>query len=135
MQPFVSLFGISAVLALLVANPFHGPERSIASVSAKPYQDRLPSADDLSTTGAATAAMPIRKGPDIAVAGTKSDRLSVWSADMCAAQTWPHFSADCLASANGPSPSRAVRHITVESRDIPNTSVLLRLPQTEVAQR
>ena len=54
----------------------------------------------------------------------------------CADQTWPNISHECLPSADGRPVRQAARMITVEERrDMELTSVLVRLPTTEIARR
>jgi hypothetical protein len=66
------------------------------------------------------------------------DRLPQASADMtspaCLSETWPYLTRECTGTwAAGD--SQAVRVITFEVREGPNSSTLVRVPQTTVAAR
>ena len=66
------------------------------------------------------------------------DRLTQASADLttpaCGSETWPYFPRECTSTA-APGGSQLVRVITFEVRDTPNSSTLVRVPQTTVAVR
>lgn len=69
----------------------------------------------------------------IAAAARKADRLA--AAKDCRTQAWPYIAADCLTSAGAGGPANAVRTVTVEYRIGDSTSVLVRLPATQIAGR
>jgi len=48
---------------------------------------------------------------------------------------WPYVPQECFHLTGGVSPRTSVRMITVETRDIENTSILTRMPQSTVASR
>jgi hypothetical protein len=66
------------------------------------------------------------------------DRLPQASADAtsqeCRSETWPYLSGECM-STGARAGSQAVRVITFEVREGPNSSTLVRVPQTTVAAR
>ncbi len=55
-------------------------------------------------------------------------------ASDCAGATWPNIDAKCLSTADG-SPAPHVRTITIGYQAGANTTVLLRFPSADVAQR
>ena len=65
------------------------------------------------------------------------DRLTQASADVtspaCLSETWPYLPRECTSS--GAAGSQAIRVITFEVREGPNSSTLVRVPQTTVAAR
>lgn len=55
-------------------------------------------------------------------------------APACANALWPHIDAACLTTADG-RPARHVRTITIGYLEGANTTVLVRIPVAEMAQR
>ncbi len=72
-----------------------------------------------------------RAGADAVILSGKGDRQR---ASDCAGATWPNIDTACLLTADG-SPAPYVRTITIGYQTGPNTTVLLRTPGAEVAQR
>ncbi len=66
--------------------------------------------------------------------GTKADLLKARHG-ACEAQAWPNVAPECLQAADGTPARGRVRMITVEQRDGSNTSVLMRVPASEIARR
>jgi hypothetical protein len=64
----------------------------------------------------------------------KGDKLPVPTTD-CSRQDWPYIAQDCLVSSDGNPVRKVTRVITVERRTGENSSELLRLPVTDMAQR
>jgi hypothetical protein len=62
----------------------------------------------------------------------KGDKLPV--AD-CSRHDWPYIAQDCLVSSDGNPLRKVSRVITIERRTGDNSSELLRLPVTDMAQR
>jgi hypothetical protein len=136
MFELMKIVGVSAVLSagFVTASEMQAqPDRE--TVSSKVYTDRLPQVD----------AMPARvwrinysgsqhESPSQTTAGTKGDLLKA-PQGACASQAWPHIAPECLQSASGSPVRSGVRMITVEQREGANTSVLVRVPAPEVAQR
>lgn len=113
MITILKLAGVSAVLSAGVVTAFEPPQAP-APVSAKIYQDRLVSE-------------PAEK---VMFADASSAKVSMTDASIgrdCTAQTWPYVSRDCIAT-DATAPRRVVRTITIERRDAPNTSTLVRVP-------
>jgi hypothetical protein len=52
----------------------------------------------------------------------------------CAAETWPNIDATCLATTDG-RPAPHVRTVTVGYQAGQSTTILLRIPSVEIAQR
>jgi hypothetical protein len=135
MLGFVKMSVLSAVLSFGVVTAYnHAGAAAQAPVPAKPFQDRLPAQVGPAAEQVRLSPTPVALAPAAAKAG-KGDRLPVAADGNCASQTWPTVSLACLSRDDGlPKPSR-VRIITVETRDEPNTSVLVRMPHTDVARR
>jgi hypothetical protein len=64
----------------------------------------------------------------------KGDKLPLPTAD-CSGHDWPYIAQDCLVSSDGNPVRKVTRVITVERRTGDNSSELLRLPVTDMAQR
>lgn len=124
----VKVIGLSAVLSagLVTASAIPGMPVS-GPVNAKIYSDRV-----------ADAAGPRLVAYTVASARTtttqtRGDSLSV--ADRCADQAWPHIPHECLTAVGTATARKSVRTITIEQREGANTSVLVRLPAPQLAQR
>jgi hypothetical protein len=138
MFELMKIVGVSAVLSagFVTASEMQA-QPSPEPASGKIYNDRLPQGD-------AIPARPWRIGyaagsqdesRSSTSAGTKGDLLTKAPRGACASKAWPNVGPECLEAANG-TPSRAsVRMITVEQREGANTSVLVRVPSPELAQR
>jgi hypothetical protein len=66
--------------------------------------------------------------------GRRGDKLMVAGGD-CDRQGWPYFSQHCLVASDGEPMRKVSRVITIERRTGENTSELMRVPVTEMAQR
>ena len=137
----IKIAGLSAVLSAGLVTAFDppvAPER--APIAGQKLLDRLPQ-DGREVTAYRTAnattglVMPAREAAAEGKAAVGKGNFQR-SAAGCAGQTWPNISHDCLTSADGRPVRQADRVITVEERrDIERTSVLVRLPATEIARR
>ena len=127
---WIRIAGISAILAAGVVA--FGEAGSAATTSGKIFTDRLSEFADAghpaTTDRLAVAVAGSRSGG----AGVKSSRLT-HEALKCELEAWPYVSVECVASGGGTNASRPVRTITLEKRDAPATSVLVRVPQMTVA--
>ncbi len=65
--------------------------------------------------------------------GRKSDRLP--AAEACSEQDWPYIAHQCLVSTDGNPLKKVNRVITIERRVSDNTSELMRVPVSDLAQR
>jgi hypothetical protein len=138
MFELMKIVGLSAVLSagVVTASEMGGrPDQGAAS--GKTYQDRIPAgeptpAQALRITYAA-ASMDEGQGSRAFKDG-KGDLVRTTSQGACASQAWPNIAPECLGTADRTSP-RSVRMITVEQREGANTSVLVRIPAAEIAQR
>jgi len=137
----IKIAGLSAVLSAGLVTAFDlpgAPER--APIAGQKFLDRLPQDGrevaahrTATTTGSVTLAREAAAGGKAAVGRGNFQRSA--AAD-CTGQTWPNISHDCLTSADGRPARQAARMITVEERrDMERTSVLVRLPATEIARR
>jgi hypothetical protein len=82
----------------------------------------------------ATLAMNQLKAQSPVAMDGKGDKLSVPMTD-CGRQDWPYITQNCLVSSDGNPVRKVSRVITIERRTGDNTSELLRLPVTDMAQR
>lgn len=119
MITILKLAGLSAVLSAGVVGAYEAP-RAPAALSGKLYTDRvLPDAP---------------RAVLLADAGGAAVRQAVATdaAPDCRGQAWPYVATDCV---EGASARKAVRTITIERRDGPSTSTLVRLPAGPAAMR
>jgi hypothetical protein len=134
----MKIVGVSAVLSagFVTASEMQvQPDQE--PVSSKIYTDRLPQGDAMPArpwriTYAAAGGQDESR-PQTSE-GTKGDLLRKAPQGACASQAWPNIASECLESAGTPV-RRGVRMITVEQREGANTSVLVRVPSPEFAQR
>jgi hypothetical protein len=124
---------ITAISAILAAGVVAFGDAGSAATSGK-IADRLPASVALEGVGLANAKAVAVAGSPSGGEGIKSSRATP-ELSRCGLETWPYISAECIASTDRTASSRQVRTITVEKRDAPNTSVLVRVPQTTVATR
>ena len=134
---FVKIAGVSAVLAAgVVAVLELSSANASVPVSQKAFSDRILPADVGVVPQARTEAPA--QFTDLALRGTstsgKGDRLR-GEPDGCAAQVWPNIERACLVAVEGTPVRKAVRTITIETREGANVSVLATMPVTAVAGR
>jgi hypothetical protein len=72
--------------------------------------------------------------PAIATAAVRAAKGDIVVAPACVGAVWPNIDAACLATADG-RPASRVRSITFGYPAGENTTVLIRFPTAEVAQR
>ena len=124
----VKIAGLSAVLSAGLVTASAIPGMPVAgAVDGKIYTDRVAdiAAPRLVAYAAPSTATTVR---------AKGDSLRIVSG-RCAVQAWPHIPQECLTAVGTVSTRKIVRTVTFEQRDGANTSVLVRLPAQEVAQR
>jgi len=120
---------ILAGLALILAGLILGPVGSGALASSRVDSDVA-----AERIGGAFATISDRTAdPVITAAATRALKGDKAPTD-CAAAIWPNIDAACLSTADG-RPAPRVRTITVGFQSDPNTTILLRVPTSEVAQR
>jgi hypothetical protein len=136
MFPTLKIIGLSAVLSAGIVTAYELPQARDAAPSPKHADRILPT---LAEPGSKTAAYHAAVSQDVAREGTdgarKGDLLRARIADGCTGQAWPNISPECVMSASGTTARKPVRTITIEERQGPNTSALVRLPLTDVAAR
>ena len=110
----IKIAGLSAVLSAGLVTGF-APE---PAAGGKLYQDRVAQ----SFEEAAPAVRPVR------LAAAETTGSIAKPAQHCIAQAWPNIAPECLSAASGTPARASVRTITIEKRDTPNTSTLVRLP-------
>ena len=135
----IRIAGLSALLAAGIVAVIEVPQARGTVPSGKIFVDRLQPSEPGAAArryappvGAETADLVDRRGP----AGSgRGDRLRNDPIEGCAAQTWPNIDRDCLIPVEGTPIRKAVRTITIETREGSNVSVLARVPVTEIARR
>ena len=134
MFQLLKIVGVSAVLSagFVVVSEMRV---DAAATSGKVHTDRLPQGE----AGPAQRSRLIHlagqmDAPAHSAAGAKGHSMRA-APLACTAQAWPHVSRDCLAAADGTPARASVRTITLERREGVNTSVLVRMPAPELAQR
>jgi hypothetical protein len=130
MRGFLKMSALSAVLSFTLVTAYNQAWSSPGEpVHAKIYHERWstgePPAQHVGPSSPAAL-------PSVAT-GLKGERLAT-RAD-CVDQTWPYIAPTCLAAGPAGSQEKRVRMITIEAREGKNTSVLVRVPQAEVASR
>lgn len=135
MFELLKIVGVSAVLSAGFVTASEIPGQPDREPSAKIYTDRVPEGDAVPSRALRityVAATP-EEGPQVSNEA-KGDLLRN-APQRCASQTWPNIAPECLGAPDGTAHRGNVRMITVEQRDGANTSVLMRVPVSEVAQR
>lgn len=117
------LFGIALIVAGLVAAPFNASARAASQAGSDVAADRI--------GGAFSAISEIEADPAITAAAA---RVSKGNLADCAKAVWPNVDASCLSTTDGSS-ARHVRTITIGYQAGENTTVLVRIPSNEIAQR
>ena len=112
----IKIAGLSAVLSAGLVTGF-APE---PAAGGKPYQDRVVH----SFEDAAPAVRPVA----FTLAAAETTGSIQKAAQHCTAQAWPNIAPECLSAASGTPARASVRTITIEKRETPNTSTLVRLP-------
>ena len=112
----IKIAGLSAVLSAGLATGY-APE---PAAGGKLYQDRVAQ----SFEDAAPAVRPVA----VRLAAAETTGSIGKAAQHCTAQAWPNIAPECLSAASGTPARASVRTITIEKRDTPNTSTLVRLP-------
>jgi hypothetical protein len=137
MLGFVKMSVLSAILSFATVTAYnHAVSPAEALPTGKTYQDRIPADSDISTTGSVQSLRkPVEAPSATEAAQGKGDRHPSAGAGDCAQQAWPNVALACMSRDDGYSKPNRVRVITVESRGGPNTSVLERVSQTDLARR
>jgi hypothetical protein len=137
MFELMKIVGVSAVLSAGVVTVSEIPgQPDRAAVGGKIYTDRV--AQGEAVPGAvrvtyANGSLDEDKGLLTAL-DTKGDLLPRSPQSACVTQAWPSVGPECLEPADGTPVRSTVRMITIEQRE-GNTSVLVRVPAPELAQR
>ncbi len=135
MFELLKIAGVSAVLSagLVTASEIQ-PQPAAEPTGGKVYIDRVPEEGTARLSRAAYAA-----GPRDGDYGTqtlrdgKGDPLGKTPQGSCGSQSWPHITPECLTGTEGGPARGSVRMITVEQRQGANTSVLVRVPASNLA--
>ena len=121
------ILGIALIVAGLLAAPFNASARAAAG------QTGIDVAAD--RIGGAFATLPeIEIDPALAAAAARLSKGDLDASAACAEAVWPDVAASCLSTADG-ARARPVRTVTIGYQAGANTTVLMRVPAGEVAQR
>ena len=116
----------------------------LAGAISAPFALPALAVEPLNASGAATVIAADRIGrafaslseaaidPAIAAAAARVPKGDF--APACANAVWPDIEAECLATADG-RPARQVRTVTIGHQAGENTTILVRIPLAEIAQR
>ena len=118
------ILGIALILAGLLAAPFNASARAAAG-----HDDAL-ATDRIGGAFATIAGMRPSAELTAAAAHLSKGDLGVG----CAEAVWPNIDASCLLKADG-SRAQRVRTVTIGYQADPNTTVLVRVPTGDTAQR
>ena len=136
MLDLMKIVGLSAVLSagFVTASEIQAPAAP-QTAGEKIYNDRVPQGEAVpaGTLRISYAAQSVDFGRVQAARDSKGNLLRNSPQRDCAAQAWPHIAPECVGTEGNP--PRTVRMITVEQREGANTSVLVRLPASDIALR
>jgi len=127
----LKIAGLSALLSagvVTVYSPASAPTQ-------KAYVERLRDSAQAPAKVAADAVKGDAAKADAAKADLAKTDLAKASSDACSSQTWPYIARDCLVPAAGTPARKVARTVTMERRDVPNTSTLVRVATVSVATR
>jgi hypothetical protein len=130
--------GMVALSALMSAGLVTAVDMAVPTADAQApavqVEERFPLSSEMFTPmPLATLAMNLYNAQQ-AQMDRKGDKLAVPSTD-CEDQSWPYIAHDCLVSPDGKPVRKVSRVITIERRTGDNSSELVRLPVTDMAQR
>lgn len=134
MFELMKIVGLSAVLSAgFVTASEVQPQPG--TTGGKIYTDRVPQGEPSPRFSMAvyTPGQDDRGAP-VAREG-KGDPLGKAPHSACTAQAWPYVAPECLGRSEGGPVRGNVRVITVEQRQGDSTSILVRVPAPELAQR
>ena len=120
------LMGLALIVAGLLIAPFNASARAAGQIDTGTAADRI--------GGAFAALSEMQPDPALAAAAARALKGDFGAAAACAGAVWPNIDAGCLSTANG-APARHVRTITIGYQADENTTVLVRVPTAEMAQR
>jgi hypothetical protein len=130
------MLALSALMSagLLTAVDMAAP-RADEPTAAAQVAERFPLTSEMfAPVSLATLAMNQHNAQTSVQMDQKGDKLPVSMAD-CDGQGWPYIAQDCLVSSDGNPVRKVSRVITIERRTGDNSSELMRLPVTDMAQR
>lgn len=119
------LVGLALIIVALLVAPFNA-SASAAQTGSDVAADRI--------GGAFATLAEIQPEPAIAAAAARLSKGDLGASAACADAVWPNIDASCLSTADG-SRARHVRTITIGYQAEENTTVLVKIPATEVAAR
>ena len=120
------LLGLALIVAGLLAAPFNASARAASQAGVDVAADRI--------GGAFAAISEMQADPAITAAAARLSKGDLAAPAKCAGAVWPNIDASCLSTADGSSAPR-VRTITIGYQADQNTTVLVRIPAAEIAQR
>jgi hypothetical protein len=133
MFELMKIVGLSAVLSagLMTASEVQ-PQPGAEAIGGKIYTDRVAEEEPAPArfTRAALVSEPRNAAPTVARDG-KDDSFGRPVHSACASQAWPHIAPECVDSSAA---RGSVRMITVEQRQGADTSVLVRVPASDLVR-
>jgi hypothetical protein len=134
MLGLVKMSALSAILSVGVVATYSDDTVPVDTASTgKLYHDRvLPEGEEPLTVGSIAA---VTSASPVVDRSRKGDRLTGATPDGCSARGGASAAVACVSGSKDRQPSRRSRVITVETRDVPDVSVLWRVTATDIAQR
>ena len=120
------LMGLALIIVGLLIAPFNASARAAGQLDTGVATDRI--------GGSFATLTEMQPDPALAAAAARVLKGDLAAAPACAGAVWPNIDAACLSTADG-SPARHVRSITIGYQAGENTTVLVRVPAQEMAQR
>ena len=120
------ILGIALIVAGLLAAPFNASARAAGGQTGIDVADRI--------GGAFTTISETEIDPAVAAAAARLSKGDLNAPSACAQAVWPNVDSSCLSTTGG-APARHVRTVTIGYQAGDNTTVLVRIPAAEVAQR
>jgi len=123
-----SLAGLALAVSFWTVGPFPG------SASASQEVGQLSEIAEARITGAFSFPADKVAAPAVISAAAQSRKGELRMKAACADQKWPEIASGCLV-ARGGSPARTVRSVTIAHETGEATTVLLRMPASQLASR
>jgi hypothetical protein len=129
-----SMIALSALMSAgLVAAVDMGAPTAVQHTAVSQVAQRFPLPSEMFSPVPLTQFAAMKFAAQQRADGSKGDKLA--TSDACERQGWPYFAQQCLVSPDGGPVRKVSRVITLERRIGDNTSELVRMPVTDLAQR
>lgn len=133
MLELMKIVGLSAALSAGIVTASDMPPQPAPEAVGKLYTDRLPEGGPSPARFSRASVEAERSSEDAGTVREGKGNLLGQASGDCRSQAWPHVAPECLRAEGGPARG-AVRMITVEQRQGPNTSALVRVPVSDMAR-